>query len=435
MIGHQSKTNLWSFKTIGYVILFVFLLVNIILISQLYPLRKHYRIYWEARGWVSNNILRRSPPDPHYFIDNKNIIFQTDEFVLPRSTLQEPYYKVKDLIAIDNIHDFKLYQSNLLESMTQTFALDRIPRGDLNFITHSSEKQLGYKRHKVSYQTQSSVRIPAYILEPTDYDPPWSAVIVVHGCGYGKAGVVGLVDDYHNAIGVDLVQAGFLVLAPDRRGFGESQPVPHYVSPGCGSGAKDGRYLLQADANNVFNTNLRALQVYDLLVAVEYLSERSDIVSVGLAGISGGGLVAEYVAGLSNDIKAVVLAVSLSFRPEDFDSDNSLNIEKEKYFPELVNTPIDYIHNSYFFRDLAFSDFDSKSLIPLALLTSTPVLIQFGDSDSVNYLQGGPAAIEFVRHLYKLNGKEDLVSISIESGTHEFFSGPIIRFFEKNIVQ
>ena len=153
----------------------------------------------------------------------------------------------------------------------EAFALDRIPRGPLESQSHSSTSYDGYSLHKVSYQTQEGVRIPAYLREPGgEVPPPWPAVLVIHGCGYGKAGPAGLIDDIHNSLGAELARSGFLVLIPDRRGFGELQSVDHYVWPNCGGGVFDARPLLEADAQAAFGTDLRSLDVFDLLVAVDY---------------------------------------------------------------------------------------------------------------------------------------------------------------------
>ena len=76
---------------------------------------------------------------------------------------------------------------------------------------------------------------------------------------------------------------------------------------------------------------------------------------------------------------------------------------------------------------------DQPILVPLALLPPMPVLIQFGDSDTVNYLKGGPQAIEFLRQLYALYGAEELVSVSIEPGGHEFFPEAVIQFFHEQL--
>ena len=401
------------------------LLLNVVLLTQLAPLIPYYRAYWDARSWISQNVLRRPHPDTH-------VIFQSDEFMLRPAPRPTPRFRLDDVLQTDDPHQLQI---ELRVAVAEAFALERVPRGDLDFVMHSSEQLPGYIRYKVSYQTQLGVRIPAYLLEPSGVPPPWTAVLVIHGCGYGKAGPAALVDDIHNAIAVELVQAGFLVLVPDRRGFGELQPVPNYVPPSCGSGARDGRYLLEADANAAFDTDLRSLDVFDSIIAVEYLAERPDVTAVGVAGLSGGGVVAEYVAGLSDSVRAVVLANSISFPPQlAEDAESGRELQPEQRLPALAETPADILTTGCPCESRALSTLaDQRNLVLLALLPATPVLIQYGDADPVNYLKGGPQAIEFLRQLYALYGAEELVSVSIEPGGHEFFPEAVIQFFHEQL--
>jgi dienelactone hydrolase len=411
-------------KVMGLAVLTTSLLLNIVLLTQLASLVPYYRAYWDIRSWISQNVLGRPGPDTR-------VIFQSDEFMLRPAPRPTPRFRLGDVLEVDDPYQL---QAELRTAVVKAFALERVPRGDLGFITHSSETLPGYIRHKVSYQTQVGVRIPAYLLEPSEVPPSWPAVLVVHGCGYGKAGVVGLVPDMHNAIGVHLVQAGFLVLVPDRRGFGELQPVPNYVPPNC-DGGRDGRYLLNADANAVFGTDLRSLDVFDLLIAVEYLAERTDVTAVGVAGLSGGGVVAEYVAGLSDNVQAVVLANSMSLPPQLAEqAEPERESQSERRFPTLAETPADILAAGCPCEIEALSTLaDQRILVLLALLPPVPVLIQYGDSDTVNYLKGGPQAIQFLRQLYALYGAEGFVSVSIEPGGHEFFPEAVIQFFHEQL--
>ncbi len=110
-----------------------------------------------------------------------------------------------------------------------------------------------------------------------------------------------------------MVKAGYFVLVPDRRGFGELQPINSYISPSCGRNKIDGRILLEHDAVKNFQTSLRAMDVNDMIIAIEYLDKREDIKDIAMIGLSGGGVVASYVAGLNDKIKCLVLSNSFSY--------------------------------------------------------------------------------------------------------------------------
>jgi dienelactone hydrolase len=322
------------------------------------------------------------------------------------------------------------YQAELRAATKDAFGLSRIPEGAPEFSTLNSENLPGFIRHKVSYETQLGVRIPAYLLEPTGFPSPWAAVIIVHGCGEGKAGPAGLIDDIHNSLGVYLAEAGFLVLVPDRRGHGELQPVPHYVSPSCGTGLTDARPLLEADAAR-FGIDLRSLDVFDLLVGVDLVSERQDVTKIGLAGLSGGGIIASYLAGVSDKVSAVVLANSLKSAPtrrEIASNDSGLR------FPQLPENPRDLFGTVFRAPNPSLSNLTSNPHFVLtALLPPTPLLLQFGDSDPITYLKGGPGVIDFLSDVYLAYGSEMPPSVSIEPGGHEFFPAPIVEFFDQHL--
>ena len=419
-MGHRLRRN------ITLSILLASLAVNVLLVTQLAPLLPYYRDYWGARSWIRQNVLRRHHPDT-------GAIFNSSEFVLNPAPRPTPRFRVESILLADDPY---ILQDELRRAVVEVFALERIPKGRLDFVTYSSEEFEGYVRHRVSYQTQVGVNIPAFLLEPSGSSPPWPAVVVVHGCGYGKAGVVGDVSDGHNDIGVRLVRAGILVLAPDRRGFGELQPVAGYVTPSCGAGARDGRALLEADANAVFGTSLRALDVFDLIVAIDYLAARADVTGVGVAGLSRGGVVAEYAAGISNKVGAVVLSNSIKLEQQKTGRDEaSASTRHEPRFPPLPETPLDVLETGCpSCRAIGLSSLaDDPGLVMVALLPSTPVLIQYGDRDTVNYLNGGPQAIQFIRDIYEMFGAAEQVDISVEPGGHEFFPGPVIDFIRETL--
>ncbi len=398
------------------------ILVNMALLGQIIPLLPYYGGYWDVRAWISQYVLQRDRPDDR-------VIYESSEFTLSPSQLPNPRFSLAEMLEPEHPSEF---QAELRAAAVDAFGLSRITAANPRFAVLNSESLPGYIRHRVSYETQEGVRIPAYMLEPSGIAPPWAAVLVVHGCGHGKAGPAGLIDDIHNSLGVQLAEAGFLTLVPDRRGFGELQPVPHHVSPSCGSGLTDARPMLEADARGL-GTDLRSLDVFDLLIAIDLLSERADVSVVGLAGLSGGGVVASYVAGLSDKVSAVVLSNSLRFVPAHLEPAGNDALPQ---FPALPESPRDRLAMALGAPSWDLSNLsDNPQLVLTALLPPTPLLIQYGDADPVNYLQGGPEATDIIRDVYLLYSPGSAPSLSIESGGHEFFPGPIVEFFDQHLRQ
>ena len=91
-----------------------------------------------------------------------------------------------------------------------------------------------YVRSRVVFDVEDTMSVPAFLLVPNARRaaPPGPAVLAVHGHGPGKSLVCGIDsggpgDDYAHA----LATMGYVVLAPDMRGFGERSewmPDDHY---------------------------------------------------------------------------------------------------------------------------------------------------------------------------------------------------------------
>jgi pimeloyl-ACP methyl ester carboxylesterase len=398
------------------------LALNAVLLVGITPVLRDYAWYRDARGWVSRNILRRDKPD-------ESVIYQTSAYTLAPMARRAPAYTLSGLLREG--YD----AAQMRQDAWRAMRLGRIERGPFDLEVGAVEEGDGFQRIRISYGTQAGVRVPAYLLQPATA-PPWPAVLVVHGCGYGKAGPAGLIKDLHRGIGVELAKAGFLVLVPDRRGFGELQPVPHYITPDCTGGSRDGRVMLNRDALARYRVDLRSLDVFDLLVAVEYLASREDVKGIGIAGLSGGGTVAEYVAGMSDDIEAVVLSNSVALPRElyPYVFEGVVVETTSPAFGGLPKTPLEWSSSARSGVPSALSSImDNIQLIPLAMLPPKSVLLQYGDSDKVNYLRGGEGAIELVKAIYEARGLGDLVEISIEPGEHEFFPEAVAAFFRRRL--
>jgi dienelactone hydrolase len=138
-------------------------------------------------------------------------------------------------------------------------------------------------------------------------------VIAVHGHGPGKDEVVGLdtpevaaaAAEHHGDYAHRLAEAGYVVLAPDLRCFGErADPAPpdHYL----------------CDANLVAavaaGRNPLADNLHDLQCAIDLLSDHPlvDPSRIGVAGFSYGGTMALFLAAWDTRIRAAIVSGYLS---------------------------------------------------------------------------------------------------------------------------
>lgn len=166
-----------------------------------------------------------------------------------------------------------------------------------------------YTRERIVFDSETTMSVPAYLLVPAQRSRPGPAVIAVHPHGPGKAEVVGLdtpdaraaVAEHAGDYAHQLAAAGFVVLAPDLRAFGErSDPMP----PG-----RDG-----CDANLVASVaagrSPMADDLLDLVCGIELLSEHHlvDPARIGVAGFSLGGALALLLAAWDTRVRAAVVS-------------------------------------------------------------------------------------------------------------------------------
>ena len=81
-----------------------------------------------------------------------------------------------------------------------------------------------YRRERVVFDTEATMSVPAYLLVPHDRVEPGPALLAIHGHGPGKARICGVTEEEHDegpAYAHVLASEGYVVLAPDLRGFGE----------------------------------------------------------------------------------------------------------------------------------------------------------------------------------------------------------------------
>jgi Abhydrolase family len=170
---------------------------------------------------------------------------------------------------------------------------------------HSEADCGGYVRRKISIQVEPGDRMPAWLLVPKELKGRVPAVICMYGTtsGAGKDVTVGLSgrkpgsDPVRNlAFAIDIVEAGFVALAPDYLRDGERTP-------------KSGRpYDTTEFYERHPDWSIVGKDVWDNGRAVDYLQslEFVDGERIGMTGHSYGGHSTIFAAALEPRIKVVV---------------------------------------------------------------------------------------------------------------------------------
>ena len=160
----------------------------------------------------------------------------------------------------------------------------------------------GYLEHKVEYAVESGERVSAFLLEPNNVGRRAPAIFCHHqhasNFEIGKSEVAGHTGDPDQAIGPELAQLGFVVLAPDAIGFEER----NWSFP-----TGKAEYLEMA-FRVVQGKTLLAKVIHDVSVGVDYLTALDfvDTARIGFIGHSYGGRMAIWASAIEQRIKAAV---------------------------------------------------------------------------------------------------------------------------------
>ncbi|MCS7314123.1 MAG: acetylxylan esterase [Bryobacterales bacterium] len=150
----------------------------------------------------------------------------------------------------------------------------------------------GYRIEKIALGTEPGITVPALVFVPAAAKRPLRAILWINPAG--KAADAARGGDLEA-----LAQAGFLVMAPDLRGWGETAPLR-------GRMEYSGMWQTVMRALLVGKT-LLGMQVHDLLSCFRYLASRPDVdpAGIGILGKANGGVVAIVAAALEPRVARV----------------------------------------------------------------------------------------------------------------------------------
>jgi len=269
----------------------------------------------------------------------------------------------------------------------------------------------GYTRTRVVIAVEPNVRMPLYALAPADLQPGERrpAVLAPHGHGSaGKAAVAGHADipevaqtiaKHNYAYGVQLVRAGFVVLCPDARGFGERR---ERVTLDDGDLLGGSCRVLNNMALPLGQT-VTGMWVWDLMRLIDYAATRADcdIQRLGCAGLSGGGLQTLWLTALDARVRcAVVSGYFYGYK------DALLRLSQ--------NCSCNYVPGLWQLADMGDLG---------ALIAPRPLLVETGRDDELNGERGIMNVIEqlaITRRAYALLGVDDHLAHSVFAGAHRW---------------
>jgi len=165
-----------------------------------------------------------------------------------------------------------------------------------------------YVRERVVFDAEATMAVPAYLLVPKDRSEPGPAILAIHGHGPGKARICGVLEEEHDEgapYADQLASEGYVVLAPDLRGFGErSDWMP------------DDKYHCDWDLVCAAMAGVVPHQrnLWDLQRSLDVLAAHPlvDPGRIGAAGLSYGATCTLFLAALDERVRAAAVSCYLS---------------------------------------------------------------------------------------------------------------------------
>lgn len=185
---------------------------------------------------------------------------------------------------------------------------------DLNVTVLETIEKPAYIRQLIEYNVEINERVQSYLLIPKEKKKQYPAIVAIHqhasNWAVGKSEVVGLTNHDMYSYGKDLVQKGFVVIAPDLLCF-EDRIQENFRKDRETQKA----YERFAFCQNIWKGScLQTKYLNDLTSAVDVLCTLSfvDKENIGAIGHSLGGQEAVWLSWYDNRIKAGVSSCGVS---------------------------------------------------------------------------------------------------------------------------
>jgi len=263
-----------------------------------------------------------------------------------------------------------------------------------------------YRRERVVFDAEATMSVPAYLLVPHDRTEPGPAILAIHGHGPGKARICGLLEEEHDegaAYAHVLASEGYVVLAPDLRGFGER-----------GDWMPDDKYHCDWDLVCATMAGIVPLErnLWDLARALDVLCAHAlvDPARVASAGLSYGGTCTLFLAALDHRVRVAIISGYLS----SWRAAHTVpwNMCGSQVMPGQLGE-IEHV-------DIA------------ALIAPRPVLIETGTQDRIFPVASARGTVGRLRSLYaRLGAPDDAVVHDVFEGDHRWHGAAVPDFLDR----
>ncbi|MBI3961284.1 MAG: acetylxylan esterase [Deinococcus sp.] len=263
-----------------------------------------------------------------------------------------------------------------------------------------------YRREKLYLQSEPGVRIPLYVLVP-HHDPPYRAVVALHGHGtWGVLSVLGLANRPEHQKHIErtnydfahqLARHGFLVFAPEQRGFGER--MEHEPGRRFGDWEFTSSCLPASLNALLLGRSMQAMRVWDVKRVLDYIATRPEPITkrIGCVGLSGGATVTVFSAALDQRIAVAVVSGYLNlFRTCIMAMEHCV----DNYVPGILH----------------YAEMPDV----VGLIAPRPLLVECGTKDAIFPIAGAREAYRQLRRIYRVYGASERLAMDEFEGEHRW---------------
>jgi dienelactone hydrolase len=258
-----------------------------------------------------------------------------------------------------------------------------------------------YRRHRVVFDAEDTMSVPAWLLVPKGRTAPGPAVLAVHGHGPGKSRICGLEPDDPPGgdYAAELARRGYVVLAPDLRCFGERldwNPEDHY--------ACDTNLVHQVMAGwSPLTQNL-----WDCARALDVLEGHPlvDPARLGVVGFSYGGTIALFLAACDGRVAVSVVAGYFSSWAESHKM--PWNMCGSQVLPGMPGS-MEHV-------DVG------------ALVAPRGLFVVSGREDPLFPVASAEEGVRRLRRVYAHLGVDDRIGMEVHDGDHQWHGDGAFRF-------
>ncbi len=278
-------------------------------------------------------------------------------------------------------------------------------------VTVLRKKEIdGIVYHAMVMKVSEDLSIPAYLLEPAGEIR--GAVMAIHGHGSVEP-MIGLRDDYHHKFAYELAKSGFVVIAPELRGFSTLSDLAEQVPIArLDYWVSNSHYTLVTDGF-LYGKTLIGQTIEDLIAWEEWFFKHFDFENLSVAGISYGGDLALYYPVFSKRVSKIFCSGSLG----------SFSL----IFSRCYNAPAHAIPGILKWLD--------RSDIA-GLNVPRPILLHYGELDypseknaSASYNESVGVSVEEIKEIYAQEGAESYIEMKVTSGKkHEMDVDLLLSF-------